>query len=522
MTRTQKFLGGLGYGYATLVATTLAGLWLTPFVLDRLGQHDYGLWLVAAQITGYLGLLDLGVAALLPRETAYLTAADGTNGRGARGDLPALLGRTAAIVLAQAPLVLAAAAGAVLLLPQEWQAARGPLAVVLAVFVAAFPLRIFPAVLQGLQDLKFLGQVQIAAWSASTVLLVALIVAGARLYALAASTAVVLLAPVAASWLRVRRRHRQILPSRIAIGDMTAARKQVTASLWVSLTQIAQLLLNGTDLMIVAMVFGPAAAVPYSCTGKLVTVLMNQPQLLTSVAGPALSEIKASGDRDRLFRVSATLALATMLASGAIVAVILAINEGFVGWWVGPEQYGGTLLTLLFLLNMVSRHVNVAVSYALFCFGYERRVSIVALLDGAVTIALAIALVNGAGTAAVLVALVTSVWLVALPLNLRALQRELGGRLIEMAGVLGPWAWRFVLVVAAVGASLTGTVPARFLPLAAASSLVLLAYAAVMWPILFRGPLGLYTRPVLLALVDRHPALRRWAGRSGVLGLERQ
>ena len=46
-------------------------------------------------------------------------------------------------------------------------------------------------------------------------------------------------------------------------------------SAWVSLAQIAQVFLNGTDVLIIGKLLGPAAVVPYSCTSKLVTVLAN-------------------------------------------------------------------------------------------------------------------------------------------------------------------------------------------------------------------------------------------------------
>jgi len=44
------------------------------FLLHRIGQHDYGLWLVGAQLLGYLGLMDFGIVALLPRATASAAA----------------------------------------------------------------------------------------------------------------------------------------------------------------------------------------------------------------------------------------------------------------------------------------------------------------------------------------------------------------------------------------------------------------------------------------------------------------
>src|SRR5215831_17250192 len=156
MSRTERFVRGIGFGYANQALTVLVGLWLTPFLLLRIGQHDYGLWLVGTQIMFYLGLLDLGVVALLPRETALAT------GRTAPGsetaEVPEIIGQTVRMVILQMPLVALAATIAWRLTPAEWQALRNPIGVILLAFVLTFPLRIPNAVLQGLQDFSFLGK----------------------------------------------------------------------------------------------------------------------------------------------------------------------------------------------------------------------------------------------------------------------------------------------------------------------------------------------------------------------------
>src|ERR671938_1880164 len=102
MSRTNRFLSGIGFGYASQVLTTLVGLWLTPFLLTRIGQHDYGLWLVGTQLMFYLALMDLGIVALLPRETAFATGRAG--GVVESAELPLLVGQTVRLVLWQMPL----------------------------------------------------------------------------------------------------------------------------------------------------------------------------------------------------------------------------------------------------------------------------------------------------------------------------------------------------------------------------------------------------------------------------------
>ena len=207
-----------------------------------------------------------------------------------------------------------------------------------------------------------------------------------------------------------------------------------------SVSQIAQVLLNGTDVMIVGALLGPAAVVPYACTGKLVSVLANQPQAILQSAAPALSELRTTNDRGRLFQVSSALAQATLAVSGLVACVVLAVNAGFVRWWVGPEQFGGLALTLLLLAAMIIRHFNTTNIYALFCFGHERRLALTGLADGVTTLVISALLVRSFGLAGAPLGAIAGVVLVSAPLNLAELSRETGvsrGHIVATLGAVG-------------------------------------------------------------------------------------
>ncbi len=79
----------------------------------------------------------------------------------------------------------------------------------------------------------------------------------------------------------------------------------------------------------IGKLLGPEAVVPYVCTGKLLMLLANQPQMFMQMALPALSELRTAA-RERLFEVSRSMAQVMLLPSGAIVAVVLAVNQAFV------------------------------------------------------------------------------------------------------------------------------------------------------------------------------------------------
>jgi hypothetical protein len=181
--RTNRFFGGLSLGYLYLGLVTVVGLWITPFLLGRVGTHDYGLWLVTSQILGYLMLLDLGVVALVPREAAYATgrALSGADG----DDLARTLARFRRIVRWQLAPTAVISLVAWWLVASTWPELRWPLAAILTAFVVAFPVRIYHAALQGLQDLVFLGKVQLVAWMCGTSVTIALVLQGVGLGALA-------------------------------------------------------------------------------------------------------------------------------------------------------------------------------------------------------------------------------------------------------------------------------------------------------------------------------------------------
>jgi O-antigen/teichoic acid export membrane protein len=497
LSRTKRFLSGVSFGYANQVVVTVVGLWLTPFLLHRIGQHDYGLWLVGAQILTYLTLLDFGIVALLPRATAYATGRAGSVE--AATDLPEIIGQTARIVFYQMPFVALVAIVLWISTPNEWGTLRFPLGLVMLTFVVTFPLRIFQAVLQGLQELAFLGKALIASWFFSTAVAIWLVLSGFGLYALAISWVVMQFTMALGCYWRLKSRFASAFPRRIFPLPWAVARKQISQGFWVSVAQVAQVLVNGTDLLILGKVLGPLAVVPYVCSGKLISVLSNQPQMLMQTAAPALSEMKMAESPEKVFQVCTALSQALLIFSGAVVCVVLTINQSFVNWWVGPDQYGGQLLSALLLLSMLLRHWNTTAVYAIFCFGYERRIFITTLLDGVVTVCGAILFARLFGTIGAPMGAISGVCLVSLPGNLLALTRESGVTFIILLRSLWPWFFRFVLLMSGAWFVQRLYVPQGFPSIMFTVLATSSVYGLIMLPLTLRDPLGVYIRPRLAA-----------------------
>jgi len=58
-----------------LIVNVLVGIFLSPFILHRLGDAAFGIWVLIFSITGYYGLFDLGIRSSVVR---YVSKAKAT------------------------------------------------------------------------------------------------------------------------------------------------------------------------------------------------------------------------------------------------------------------------------------------------------------------------------------------------------------------------------------------------------------------------------------------------------------
>jgi O-antigen/teichoic acid export membrane protein len=212
-------------------------------------------------------------------------------------------------------------------------------------------------------------------------------------------------------------------------------------------------------------------------------------------ASPALSELRTGEPRERLLQVCTALTEAMLIVSGAVACVVIAVNQGFVRWWVGGGQYGGLTLTVVLVAMMLLRHWNTTAIYAIFAFGHQRRLSITSIIDGLLTVTAAIALIPQFGVIGAPLASIVGVVLVSLPANLTALARDTGETALRLTGRLRFWFWRFLVAMGVAWAVSPLVAPGKLFGLVAATLGVGGLYAALMIPLALRDPLGVYVRP---------------------------
>lgn len=487
MSRTRRFVHGIRLGYLTQVLTTIVGIWLTPFLLGHLGQREYGLWLTITQMLGYLGLLDLGVVAMVPRETAFAVGRGG--GVDETREVAPILGRTLRIVMWQLPILALGAALLLHLLPSEWERARGVLLPILVVFVACWPLRVFNGALEGLQQFRFTGRLFLVTWVAQTATTVGLVASGMGMSSLAWGWGVSQVGAALAWFLYFRHRFPQHVPGTLPRLTRPELKEQLSRGLWTSLVQLTTALVYATDVVIIARVLGPEAAVPYVLTAKLVMVLQNQPQLFIHAAMPGLSELNAAGQGERVARAMSALSLGLLVISGGIATLVVVVNEGFVRWWVDAARFGGLSLTVVVAILMVVRHWSVTMNYCNFALGGDKKLAIVNLADAVVTVVGGVVFVHLFGIIGAPLASLVGAALVGIPFGARLLHQVMGERILIIGRAMVPYLVRMPLLLGGAVFVASRWTPDGPIELTLASIATGIVYLAVMLRVIVHSTL---------------------------------
>src|SRR5207302_9345570 len=76
MKRFEKLavLKNVGSRWSSLGANILVGVFLSPYIVHRLGDEAYGVWVLIFSLTGYYGLFDLGIRSSIVRYVAKYSA----------------------------------------------------------------------------------------------------------------------------------------------------------------------------------------------------------------------------------------------------------------------------------------------------------------------------------------------------------------------------------------------------------------------------------------------------------------
>ena len=449
--RTHSYLQGVTSGLLAKVLPVAVGLWLTPFVLSRVGREALGLYALASSVIAWLALLDLGLTPGLKAHLARKSAAadPATTSR--------LVSSTFFPQLGIALLVCLGGIAAANVVPTMFSvsSALADEAVWLVMLLAAavavsLATQSFNAVLVAHQRLQRESISRLALVAVRAIVLVLLLWRGHSLIALGVAH---LAAVALSSSLNVYWAYRLMPGLRVRPASASRADLKPIAACggWFSAGAAAGLLINGTDRIVAGRMISLEAVTVLSVTaGAYIFAEAALSQVINN-ARPALGQLFGENRPAAVLRTYRQLVLGGAGLGLVAASSIWAANKAFVEAWVGPANYGGALLDALLGLNCVFALTILPSRAVLAAHLTVRPQTLARLAEGALNLALAVWLTAGFGLAGTvlstsLAALGTSVWY--LPrLTLRVLAsdrrslRDAYGRIALFAAMLAPVVW---------------------------------------------------------------------------------
>jgi O-antigen/teichoic acid export membrane protein len=401
-------MAGAGFAYLQFALGIVSGILLVPLIIQSLGQRTYGLWLAWGELIAYLALADLGVFSVLP----WIVA--GADGRGDHHAIRRLLAN-GLFVGAIVGIIIVIGGMAVWLGAMHWldlspadrAALVGPVALLTMAAAVSYPLRVFNALLIGLQDVTFVGSLALAQTVMTIVLTAGLLLLGAGAYSLAAATGVpVILSGLVAAW-RVRRLVPDVL-RRIPRATVTHTGALLKESVGGSLSGFGYRLMAASNGVVLVVLGHPEWVPIYVCTAKVGQILQQMCWTLPDSALVGLAQLHGENRPARTRQVVGAILDLHLLLIGSAACGLLAINPAFVRYWVGPELYGGDLLNILLVAAVCVSTLVHAIVTPVAVVGHRLQIGIATILNGVLCVGLALWLGSSFGLPGLAIALFAS------------------------------------------------------------------------------------------------------------------
>jgi O-antigen/teichoic acid export membrane protein len=395
--RKVEIMKNVGASWLALGVNVLVGIFLSPFILHRLGDTAYGIWVLIFSVTGYYGLFDLGIRSSVIRYVSTYTATNNNDG------LTRLINTSLATYTAIGALSMAATlcgslfVDSLFRIPAEFlHTARWLFLMVGTAVSLGFPTGIFGGVLEGLQRFYFVNLTNLV----STLLRAALIVFALKHgHGLLTIALITVLLPILGSLVRAAIVLR-ILPLRFGwkYVDRSAFREIANYSAISFIVMIAYKLRFKTDEIVIGTFLSVTAITYFSIGDRLLDYTSEVVSSLAQIFVPMSGQSDAKGDMHQLRRILVAGNRACALVVFPITAILLILGKSVIEAWVGARYVAASYPVLVVLLIPVTFSLaQAASSRILYGMARHRPFAWVTLMESIANLILSIVLIGPFG-----------------------------------------------------------------------------------------------------------------------------
>src|SRR5664280_1584002 len=397
--RVRHIARNVLFNWFGTVANLAVGFFLAPFIIHRLGNVAYGVWVLAVGVVAYLGLLDLGMQSAVLR---FVSKGHTQNDhQGASEAISAALW----VRLQISALILVLSVGLAAVFPHIFNTvpaelasdARKAILLIGLKMAITMSIGVVAGVLSALNRYDLQNYLSMVQTAVRVIGVVAVLRTGHGIVAIAVCE---LIAVLIYNALLVWVAHRLYPQLQILLNKpkRETLKRIWTYSSYAFLTTIAMQLIYQTAYIVVGKFVSVAAVTYYAIGYSLCSYTSQAINSMGATFVPAASTYEAAGDTNSLLMLYKNGTRATLAVSLPILITLMVRGRSFIGLWMGP-QYSHSSGTVLIILSSAFLFVFANRTAQAIAFGVEKhKMSAIWAIGEAVTnLALSIVLVHWYG-----------------------------------------------------------------------------------------------------------------------------
>lgn len=353
--------------WLAMAASMAVAFFLSPFLIHRLGNAAYGVWILAISSVQYFALLDLGMRSSVLR---YVSKGYTTHDHKAASEA---FSAAFWVRLQISALLLMLCGGLAAIFPHIFKvpsALVNDTRIVVALMglslAVAMSIGVYGGVVSALNRYDLYTLVALIQLGVRVFGVVAVVRAGRGLIAIACCE---LIATIAGNLLMayVARRLYPELKISLRKPGWDVLKAIWSYSVYAFLVMVAVQVIYQTDNLVVGAFVSASAVTFYSIGNSLCRYTQQLVAAMTTTFTPAASTYDAAGETSGLRALYITGTRATIAVSMPILVTLLTRGDNFIGVWIGPQysHTSGTVLAILAAALLFSLPNTAASSIAL-------------------------------------------------------------------------------------------------------------------------------------------------------------
>lgn len=382
--------------WTSYVVTLLCGFLLAPFVVHHLGNTGYGIWTLVLSLTGYFGMLDLGIRQSVGRFVArYVALKDSENvNRTVSTALTILTGGSLLALLAT--VVASLNFGAFKVEPKFVDTARTTMLLGGMTIAVALPLSVFGAILVSLDRFDVMTGVVVTETLIRAVLVVTALRHGYGLVTLASIT----LATGSIQYLFMAAWAKSLYPPlklSWAMVELGRCKELFGFGIFRFLWIVSNQVIFYTDSVVIGMFLSMGAITSYAIAGSLINYGRNVVSLAIDTLYPAATRLDAQNDLHGLRELQIFGTKIGLLVGLPLCVGLMTLGGQFIELWMGKSFAVSAAVLIVLTIPQFTSMSQYVSAMILVGMARHRVLAYIAAAEGVANLALSITLARKIG-----------------------------------------------------------------------------------------------------------------------------